>query len=353
MIILLTFVAKVIAGELIANRALTASALHHADLDRTMLGQPGHLMTRLRTSPRLPVLHANLAKRPPVSPSLGSRFILRTHPFILRTQPYSIPENPTSWDSHRHELFCQAGPTQRFQEEEVEQSEAWDLVKFTEADAKKRAPDWAKKPGQSLEDLRKKWRNDDAPAGQEYAWKGTERLPATKNLSALLVLELFEADDMDKAVRRVISSLSDELLVILIHCIHELKQTYIRGRPEYGKAFRVDANLKSAAQYEKVLETWNAQRASPPSAATVRVANFIRDVTSGVARPKAKVYFDDYVSEALASGALEYNDLPTLRSLTATTLADIQAPPCTKYQSLRVALQKIEKLLAKQPASDA
>lgn len=229
----------------------------------------------------------------------------------------------------------------------AKQQADWSAVKFTEEDAKGRAPAWAKAPGMSLEKQREKWRNDNEPAGYEYTWAGTATLPKTKNLSALLCLELVEAANVNAAVARVISALSDELLVILEHQIHELKQTYVRGRTSSGKAFRVDAKTELAAQYEAVLKSWNAQRAVPPDAATLRVVAFIRDVASSVARPENKMYIrsDDYVGEAITSGALQQNDLPTLSKLTAAALADIQAPPCTKYQSLRIALQRIERCL--------
>lgn len=235
-------------------------------------------------------------------------------------------------------------------QEQVEESKERDLyntvVNYTAEDAKNRAPEWARSPGQSLEELRKKWRKQDAPAGLEYSLHGTDRMPKTKNLSALLYLELVEAVDVDKAVSNVISVLSDELLVILVHMIHELRQTYIIGPPSSGKALRVDANLELVGKYEAVLESWNARRRSPPSTETMRVVNFVRDVASGIARPQTKMYKNDCVVEAIMSGALKLPDLPTLRSLTAVTLADIEAPPCTEYQSLRIALKDIEQRAA-------
>merc|ERR1712224_314231 len=148
-------------------------------------------------------------------------------------------------------------------------------------------------PGLSLEQQRKKWRNENLSAGYEYTWAGTPMLPKTKNLSALLCLELVEDANVNAAVARVISALSDELLVILEHQIHELKQTYVRGRPSSGKAFRINAKTELAARYEAVLESWNAQREAPPDAATLRVVAFIRDVDSSVARPESKIYRDD------------------------------------------------------------
>jgi hypothetical protein len=227
-------------------------------------------------------------------------------------------------------------------------------VKFTEEDAKKRAPEWARAPGLSLEDYKRKWRQPEAPAGLEYAWHGTRTLKATKNLSALLVLELLGAEDVDKAVRRVLTVLSDELLIILIHCIHEAKQSWIKGRPSSGKAYRVDANLESAARLEAVLKAWDAQRTSPPSAATLRVAHFIRDIASDVARPTSKNYrAGDCVAEAIELDALKLSDLPTLRSLAAATYADIQAPPVTKYQSLRIALRRIAECAEKYPHANS
>lgn len=221
------------------------------------------------------------------------------------------------------------------------------LVKFTANDAKKRAPAWARAAGRSLEEQRAKWRQPDAPPGHEYAWRGTTTLPATKNLSALLTLDLLEETDVDAAVHRVLPALSDELFVILVHCIHEMQQTFIKGRPSSGRAFKIDANLDSAAKYQAVLDSWNSQRSSPPSQATQRVALFIRDVADSVARPLTKTYDrrSNSVREALSSGVLEQTDLPVLRQLAASTCADVQAPPCSKFQSLRLALQHVEECL--------
>jgi len=218
------------------------------------------------------------------------------------------------------------------------------LVKFTAEDAKKRAPAWARTVGRSLEELRAKWRQPDAPPGHEYAWRGTTTLPATKNLSALLTLDLMEESDVDAAVHRVLPALSDEFFVILVHCIHEMKQTFIKGRPSSGKAFKTNANLDSAAKYQAVLDSWNSQRLSPPSQATQRVALFIRDVADSVARPLTKKYNrrSNSIQQALSWGVLEQTDLPVLHQLVAATSADIQAPPCSKFQSLRIALRHIE-----------
>jgi len=219
-----------------------------------------------------------------------------------------------------------------------------DLVKYTADDAKKRAPAWAKAAGRSLKEQRARWQQPDAQPGYEYAWRGTTALPATKNLSALLTLDLMEAPDVDAAVRRVLPALSDELYVILVHCIHEMKQTFIKGRPSSGRAFRVDANMESAATYQSVLKSWNSQRPSLPCEATQRVALFFCDMADSIARPLTKKYSrsSNSVKEALRCGALEQTDLPVLHKLAAATKADIQAPPCSKFQSLRLALTHIQ-----------
>jgi hypothetical protein len=249
----------------------------------------------------------------------------------------------SSLASDRNRFRFEAAPPNRLviaESKELMDDES--SVKYTAEDAKKRAPAWARAPGRSLEETRSKWFKPDAPAGLEYAFPGTRTLKATKNLSALLVLELVEAADVEKAVRRALPALSDELFILLTHILYEMKQTYIKGRPSSGKAYRVEANLESASRFEAVLKAWDAQRISPLSATTLRIANFIRDVASDVARPTTKEYSGDCVAEAIASGALESSDLPDLRSLVATTYDDIQAPPCTKYQSLRIALRRIK-----------
>jgi len=240
------------------------------------------------------------------------------------------------------ESHTEQDSAQTTKESQTEQDS--NFVKYTADDAKKRAPAWARKDGRSLEEQRAKWRQPEAPPGYEYAWRGTTALPATTNLSALLTLDLMEASDVDAAVHRVFPALSDELFVILVHCIYEMKQTFIKGRPSSGRAFRVDANLDTAAKYQAVLDSWNSQRSSSPSEATQRVALFIRDVADSVARPLTKKYSrsSNSIQEALSWGVLEQTDLPLLHQLVAATCADIQAPPCSKFQSLRLALRHIQ-----------
>lgn len=331
--ILLAFVAhvRVHAKETIVHHPIDAEPTSDKEVDNLV----DKLVTNLfqRALHKLPLLHADqLAARPCGIPILA----LRAHSL---QRPLFIPSAGSLPPFHRCPRSTQSSTAPSVTQQEEED---WDLVKYTAEDAKNRGPEWARAPV-GVEEQRKKWRKQDAPAGEEYAWPGSVGIPKTKNLSALLCLDLVEETDVDAAVRRVLPVLSDELLVILVHSIHELKQTYVQGRPKSGRAFRVDAKPETAALYEKVLNAWNAQRTSPPSAATLRVADFIRDVASDIARPTKKMYTsDDCVLEALESGALEQDDLPTLSSLAARAFADIQAPPCTKYQSLRIALKQIQ-----------
>lgn len=221
------------------------------------------------------------------------------------------------------------------------------LVKYTAEDAKKRAPAWARGAGPSLDAVRARWRKQDAPPGLEYARRGVPDKLDTTNLSALLLLELAEHEDVDAAVGRALPVLSDVLYVVLVHCIHETRQSFVRGRPSSGRAFRVEADLDSAAKYQVVLDSWLSQRSAPPSEAVERATLFIRDVADGVARPTTRKYGRDgnSVREAIASQALSQADLPVLQQLVTDVLVDIEAPPCTKFQSLRVALRHVERCL--------
>jgi len=162
-----------------------------------------------------------------------------------------------------------------------------------------------------------------------------------------MTLELVEQEDVDAAVSRVLPVLSDVLFIILVHCVHEKRQSFIRGRPSSGKAFKVEADLDSANKYQAVLDSWLSQRSTPPSEVLERAALFIRDVADGVARPATKRYSRDSnsVIEAIESKALMQTDLSVLQQLVVDTHADIEAPPCTKFQSLRIAVQHIEKCL--------
>lgn len=221
------------------------------------------------------------------------------------------------------------------------------LVKYTAEDAKRRAPAWARASGPSLDAVRARWRKQGAPPGLEYARRGVPDKQDTTNLSALLLLELAEDEDVDAAVGRALPVLSDVLYVVLVHCIHETSQSFVRGRPSSGKAFRVQADLDSAAKYQVVLDSWLSQRSAPPSEAVERATLFIRDVADGVARTATRRYGKDgnSVREAIESQALSQADLPVLRHLVADVLVDIEAPPCAKFQSLRVALRRVESCL--------